>query len=452
MVVDCDSQRNLTYDTCGGALDQYYAANPNGTYQLWITRPRADGAAVGRTLLQILRPMFDDSDLNLAEVELERVPDVENGELWVLCGDEDMSELDREIHKAEVLHPQVPPMKNYLAAPHYAVMKAAKKCNADVVILDLSPSNSELNKVLTLTSSHFLMPSMLDNRALEGMISICDRLTNTSPRGWCFWGEFVGVRNTRNNLFKFPERRPKLLGWTLNGYAIARRGEVVECLREDVLVRNNEGFFQKICRAMRGCILKLETAAQPTYTHENHEWEIPRLYLERDAYIQAKEIVGNPVHPECLELLDRTSDYNQLRIVGQHFFVPVPFISPSRGQLVRYESNPVSAGFGDFVPVPDREKAKMRDSIRRHRQDLDLTVKVILRLLRRDYPDMPDPDAPPPPHDHDNGHDGNAGGPGGGGGGKSNKKPPSRSPGKGGKRKDEATSHAASKRVRGAAQ
>lgn len=178
LMADLDSQRNLTYDVCGDRIRDY---SQKGYYKTWINRP-LDPNAVGqqpapaRTLKKVLEPLFgQQSTTALAEVELERIKIGAggHGELWLLSGDEDITELDNKINTAGVMLEALPTVKNYLAAPYYALMKAAKTCQAQVVLLDLSPSNGNLNKVLTLMSSHIVIPCTLDIKSLEGIVSIC---------------------------------------------------------------------------------------------------------------------------------------------------------------------------------------------------------------------------------------------------------------------------------------
>uniref|UniRef100_A0A6T8HSD6 AAA domain-containing protein n=1 Tax=Hemiselmis andersenii TaxID=464988 RepID=A0A6T8HSD6_HEMAN len=257
MAADLDSQRNMTYDMCGDRIRNYQGGEGQpGFYKNWINRRNANQAVVARTLKQMLEPLYgQQSTTTLADVELEQIEVEGAGELWVLCGDEDITELDNKINTATVMLETLPTLKNYLAAPYYAIMKAAKKCRAQVVLLDLSPSNGNLNKVMTLTSSHIVIPMTLDIKSLEGLVSICERLTDGSSSGWCHWGHFEGVRKTSDCTFTFPTRRPKFLGWTLNNYNVNKRGERVDCVRQDRLARNDEGFFQRICGAVTHCVV-----------------------------------------------------------------------------------------------------------------------------------------------------------------------------------------------------
>lgn len=94
LAVDCDPQRNLTHDLCGNVID----AHEDGMYNTWINRPGRNPEGAGRTLVEVLQPLMGDvPNVALAPVELYRVPDVRNGEIWLLCGDEDMTSLDEKI-------------------------------------------------------------------------------------------------------------------------------------------------------------------------------------------------------------------------------------------------------------------------------------------------------------------------------------------------------------------
>lgn len=377
LVVDCDPQRNLTYDMAGDQIKAY----GNGFYKSWISRPKPDGAA--RTLLEILRPLSDNALTDLAAVDLLKVPIPGQGELWLLCGDEEITELDVKINQAETLHQSAHFICNYFAAPYYAVMKAAKTCNADIVMLDLSPSNGVLNKVLTLTSSHLLIPSTLDSKSLEGIVSICNRLVDTTTSGWCHWGKFMGINHTKKSTFVFPERRPKLLGWTLNSYNIRKRGEIHDCLREDELARNDSGFFEQLCNVFHCCTERLQQASEGTHTYvegENmHTWKISTMHIDQKAYHLAKEIPEERQGDNRkLHLLGRTSDYNQQRMVSQHFYVPLPFLGEEH--LVIRDTNVDSPTYNDFVaPKSKRQMDAMRDNVRRHKDDVIITVRSILR-------------------------------------------------------------------------
>jgi cellulose biosynthesis protein BcsQ len=192
LLVDCDAQCSLTRMVVGSQCTPY---------DKWINRP-ADGH---RTMTQMMK------ELKSGHLLWSKIVLQQKGNVFLLCGDEDISSIDEDITLASKLgFPAF--IRNCIGAPHHIICKAAVSCSADVVLVDLSSSDSMLNRSLLLSSTYIVTPYCRDVESVEGIRRLVKRLTDTGEDGWMSW-RHQAVQGSAHVALRFPDTFPQLLGW-----------------------------------------------------------------------------------------------------------------------------------------------------------------------------------------------------------------------------------------------
>lgn len=211
LVVDCDPQCSLTEEIFGNAIKKFAGVNRVGFYDDWIQRPvdKSD-TETARTLRAMVDPFWNRGPYAWEKVTpvLEEV-ECDNGALFLMCGDSNTTRLDTIVTLAEYM--QDPPfLKNMIAAPFHAIIRAAKTCRADLVLLDLAPNNGALNRTLIMTSNFVVVPCSPDAKSAQGYISFMRQVP-----GWLEWKKKIVSQQARSGslLTPFPSSEPFFLGW-----------------------------------------------------------------------------------------------------------------------------------------------------------------------------------------------------------------------------------------------
>lgn len=227
LMVDCDAQCSLTWDVLGRDIRKYERDGRVGCYHDWITRPSGieGDKLLGRTMLDMLKPLGDRADFDLGRPIFEQINGVDpdgKGELFLLCGDVNITEVDNMVNMGTKLT-TFSFMCSWVGGPYHAVAKAAIACSADIVLLDLSPSNGMMNRSLILSSTYVVAPCTLDPKSVQGVASFTNQLVTPDPRYkgrcWLEWRDnevLPLMRDAKKNVvLQFPTTLPKILGWVL---------------------------------------------------------------------------------------------------------------------------------------------------------------------------------------------------------------------------------------------
>ena len=170
----------------------------------------------------------------------------------------------------------------------------------------------------------------------------------------------------------------------------------MDSVRQYALATNNLGFFKELndvasesITAMHN-ISDLQLGWDKDKNGNERKWRIPRLTIAPEVYWEAKGIPVERRDGNEVQLLGRTHDYNQIRMTAQHFNVPVPFLRDPE-HLYYCDQRTDSATFDTYVPHKQgsRQQCNMRMSVACHLNDLNVTVGVILKLVKDDFPGVP---------------------------------------------------------------
>ena len=170
LVVDCDSQRDLTSAFFGETIEN----NHDFEYSQFLA-----AQVQPCTLWQSLQPLLQPGNQQLnAPVPVQKMGEVtgSHGSLHVICGDQKTNNLGVKIGTAWSLSAVDSTKMELPGAPFKMIERAAQAVRADVVILDLHPDLSPLNCMLLMSSDYFISPVEADSPSLEAMWNLKDRI------------------------------------------------------------------------------------------------------------------------------------------------------------------------------------------------------------------------------------------------------------------------------------
>jgi len=192
IVVDADPQCNLTGMVLDvgneGALEKFYADFP------------------GRNLKDALEPAFKSRPRPLEPVECVEVP--QRPGMFLIPGHISLAEDETSLGLAQQLSESVQGLRNLPGSFKELFDLTAKKYEADVVLLDLSPGLGPINQNLVATADFFLMPCSPDVFSVMAIES----LSRVIPR-WNRWAHRAAdLEALAEADYKFPEPHLKFLG------------------------------------------------------------------------------------------------------------------------------------------------------------------------------------------------------------------------------------------------
>jgi cellulose biosynthesis protein BcsQ len=195
LLVDADSQCNLTLQALGYNNHQYFYEK-NGE----------------NNIKSALESVFKSRLVEGVEcIQLK-----ENPNLFLLPGHLDLAEYETVLGTPPQLSNTSEAVKNFAGVFNFLIKKTAEKYNIDIVIIDMSPSLSTLNKNILISSDYFIIPSSPDYFSMLAIKS----LSRILPQ----WGEWA--KETRNVLqdidYPLPTKTPQFLGYTINNFNLGR--------------------------------------------------------------------------------------------------------------------------------------------------------------------------------------------------------------------------------------
>lgn len=198
LLVDFDPQCNLTGMIMGfkgvDDLEGIYSANPPNNVK--------DGLA----------PAFEAQPRAIQACECTEVKG--NPNLFLLPGHIAISEYETTLGVAQELSGSLLPLRNLPGAIRYMLDATAEKLNADIVIVDLSPSLGPLNQNVLTSSDFFIVPLHPDYFSSMALSS----LAKTLPR-WQAWAKMAGeIDVLRNADYPFPTPRAQFAGGIVQKY------------------------------------------------------------------------------------------------------------------------------------------------------------------------------------------------------------------------------------------
>lgn len=211
IIVDCDPQCNLTgmvlgfKDAEGFAL--IYASDD-------VTNIR-DG----------LKPAFESKPEHIKPVNC--VPINGQPNMHLLPGHIGLAEYEVTLGIAQALSGSLVTLQNLPGSLYHLFTKTAEKYDADIILVDMSPSLGPINQNLLTTSDYFIVPMFPDYFSAMATTSLASIL----PK-WAAWARNAkSLDLLRNAIYSFPDKHPKFLGTIIQNYNI-RKGNPTAAFRQ----------------------------------------------------------------------------------------------------------------------------------------------------------------------------------------------------------------------------
>ena len=196
LLVDADPQCNLTGLTLGiGDYDSLF-----GFYD----------SKRNNDIFSALAPVFNMGDIEGNEIRRYDTTVVEKNEnLRLLAGHVKFAEFDMQVATAITSSSGLPVLRALIGAFNKLIRTAAERMEADVVIVDMSPSISATNMCLFMGADYFIIPTSPDFYCYQAIDSLSDVL----PK----WANTMAEFKNNNVL---PRNNPKMLGVISSNYRV----------------------------------------------------------------------------------------------------------------------------------------------------------------------------------------------------------------------------------------
>jgi cellulose biosynthesis protein BcsQ len=159
-----------------------------------------------------LAPAFESKPRKITPVECVLVSGNEN--LMLLPGHIGLAEYETTLGIAQELSGSLLALRNLPGSIRFLLDETADKCNADFVLVDMSPSLGPLNQNLLATSDYFVVPLHPDYFSAMALSS----LAKTLPR-WNAWAETAyGIQALTEADYPFPKPHIQFIGAVIQKY------------------------------------------------------------------------------------------------------------------------------------------------------------------------------------------------------------------------------------------
>jgi hypothetical protein len=352
------------------------------SYMDFIARPGSDGTQQRpvRTLHEMLLTLNSRNHEGLRpytineNVEPEKILQTANGgSLYLLAGHRDMDMWDSEIASAEATIGAFSCNADKPGAPYHAIMIAARRVNAEIVIVDLPPSKGAFTRNVIMSSDYFMVPTKPDYFSYEAVESLIERFvynpdgkTGQAARNgpWIEYSKTFLVPQTEKSEYYFPNKTPKFLGYIVSDYQANKLGPLQQGIPTDTTAKNVERWMGKIHTAFVRGSAELRNARLVDGT-------LTPMALEERAYAQLdrREFI-----------LAKYRSFGHLQALSHHYGIPVPFLRDD--QIVYVGEN------GVIEPIKDKRGIKhYHKKIETFRAFTENVVWTLLSLIRLDHPD-----------------------------------------------------------------
>lgn len=214
LIIDADPQCNLTALVLGynsiDNVEAFYAANENCDFYSCI------------------KPVIDGSLGKIITANPLKTP---NQNLFLLCGNIALSEIETQISVALTTSAAIPAIRNIPGSVGAFIRQTAEEHQFDYVIVDMSPSVGALNECLLMASDYFIVPTAPDFFCAQAIKS----LTNVIPR----WNVEIKPFRDSGIVYSFPQEPPKFIGFLSQKYR-PRNGLPAKSFQKWIDVIRNE--------------------------------------------------------------------------------------------------------------------------------------------------------------------------------------------------------------------
>lgn len=207
LLVDADSQCNLTNLFMGENFEQFYQDSPK------------------RNIKSALAPAFESQPIKIEAFECVESQKVDN--LFLIPGSFDLTAYDVPLGVSFSLSEPMLPLRNLPGSFYYLLKETGNKYNVDYIIVDMNPSLSAINQVLFLSSDYFITPVSPDIFSQMAITS----LSKILPK-WENWA--CKARETfADTVYPLPKNSTIFLGLLMNRFNI-RKGKPTKANQEAI--------------------------------------------------------------------------------------------------------------------------------------------------------------------------------------------------------------------------
>lgn len=249
IIVDCDPQCNLTGMVLGFKKSDEFEA----IYK---------GKGV-RNIREGLAPAFESRPVAIEPVVCETIKGQPN--MRLLPGHIGLAEYEVTLGIAQELSGSLVTLQNLPGSLPYLFDITAKKYDADIILVDMSPSLGPINQNLLMTSDYFLVPMAPDFFS----VMATDSLASVLPK-WAAWSRQAKTQPLlQKATYPFPNKNPKFLGTVIQKYRL-REGKTPSAAFQKWIDEIEEGVTKRLVPMLKenGMLLsdKIYEAAgvQPT--------------------------------------------------------------------------------------------------------------------------------------------------------------------------------------------
>ena len=192
-------------------------------------------------------------------------------------------------------------LQNLPGALHYLFSKTADKYNADIVLVDMSPSLGPINQNLLTTSDYFIVPMFPDYfsaMAAESLASILPK--------WAAWAKHGKTLSTlRDAIYPFPDKCPKFLGTIIQNFRVKKGAPAAA--------------FQRWINEIK---IGVQTKLIPVLSEND-------MLLPDELYMKASQIGSDQIQQSLFfedtasQPVLQLSDFNTLIALSQEYKAPV---------------------------------------------------------------------------------------------------------------------------------
>ncbi len=200
IIVDCDPQCNLTGMVLGFKKSDEFDA----IYKGKGVRNIRDGLA----------PAFESRPTAVEPVICVTIKGQPN--MLLLPGHIGLAEYEVTLGIAQELSGSLVTLQNLPGSLSHLFNITAEKYNADIVLVDMSPSLGPINQNLLMTSDYFIVPMAPDYFS----VMATDSLASVLPK-WAVWSKQAKIQPLlQRATYPFPDKNPKFLGIIVQKYRL----------------------------------------------------------------------------------------------------------------------------------------------------------------------------------------------------------------------------------------
>lgn len=172
-----------------------------------------------------------------------------NPHLFLLPGSMFITDYEAALATAE--QAKIPAMRNIPGAFYHLIQASGRLCNADLIIIDTSPSMGCLNMVIVMFSKYFIVPCQADRLSLEALRSLRKRMLLSGDNSWLT--RMAPLRDYASaSRHPLPNTHPLFLGTVVqmftikHGFPTAPFQKFINEIKHELLIMGEEFFQNRI--------------------------------------------------------------------------------------------------------------------------------------------------------------------------------------------------------------